>query len=97
MAINKVDYDVLASAVKVYHAQAEALAEVLSTLTTMNDQLQDGWTNQTATAFVERFGVEHGPAIQNASEAIESISVFIQNYMDNKQADDEQGAAAVRG
>ena len=97
MAINKVDYEVLTTGVSVYHTQAEALDEVLTTLVNMNGQLQDGWTNQTATAFIERFGAEYGPALENARDAIESISVFIQTYMDNKQADDEQGAAAVRG
>lgn len=97
MAINKVDYDVLASAVSVYHNQSEAIDATLTALVNMNGQLQDGWTNQTATAFVERFQAEYGPALESARDAIESISVFIQNYMDNKQADDEQGAAAVRG
>jgi len=97
MAINKVDYEVLASGVNVYHNQSQALDEVLRALVAMNGQLQDGWTNQTATAFVERFEAEYGPALENARDAIESISVFIQNYMDSRQADDEQGAAAVRG
>lgn len=97
MAINKVDYDVLASAVSVYHTQSEAIDEVLTALVSMNGQLQDGWTNQTATAFIERFEAEYGPALENARDAIESISTFIQEYMDNRQEDDAQGASAVMG
>ena len=79
MAVNKVDYEVLTSGVSVYSNQAGALDDVINSLVQMNGQLQDGWTNQTADAFIQ------------------SISDFIQNYMQNRQDDDAQGAAAVRG
>ena len=50
-----------------------------------------------ADAFIERFENEYKPALENARDAIQSISDFIQNYMQNRQDDDAQGAAAVRG
>ena len=97
MAVNKVDYEVLTSGVSVYSNQAGALDDVINSLVQMNGQLQDGWTNQTADAFIERFESEYKPALENARDAIQSIYDFIQNYMQNRQDDDAQGAAAVRG
>ena len=97
MAVNKVDYEVLTSGVSVYANQAEALDEVIQALVKMNGELQGGWTNQTADAFIERFEDEYKPALENARDVIQSISDFIQSYMQNRQDDDAQGAAAVRG
>lgn len=97
MAVNKVDYEVLTSGVSVYANQAEALDEVIQALVKMNGELQGGWINQTADAFIERFEDEYKPALENARDAIQSISDFIQSYMQNRQDDDAQGAAAVRG
>lgn len=97
MAVNKVDYEVLTSGVSVYANQAEALDEVIQALVKMNGELQGGWTNQTADVFIERFEDEYKPALENARDAIQSISDFIQSYMQNRQDDDAQGAAAVRG
>lgn len=97
MAVNKVDYEVLTSGVSVYANQAEALDEVIQALVKMNGELQGGWTNQTADAFIARFEDEYKPALENARDAIQSISDFIQSYMQNRQDDDAQGAAAVRG
>ena len=97
MAINKVDYEVLATGVTVYGNQATTIDEVVNALINMNGQLQDGWTNQTADAFIERFETEYRPALENARDAIQSISDFIQTYIQNRQEDDAQGAAAVRG
>ena len=81
MAINKVDYDVLTTGVSVYSNQAGAIDDVIKTLVNMNGQLQDGWTNQTADAFIERFESEYKPALENARDAIQSISDFIQNII----------------
>lgn len=97
MAVNKVDYEVLTSGVSEYATQAEALDSVVQALVKMNVELQKGWTNQTADAFIERFDEEYKPALENARDAVQSISDFIQKYMENRQTDDEQGAAAVRG
>lgn len=97
MAVNKVDYEVLEAGISVYANQAGALDEVLNALVNMNGQLQEGWTNLTADAFIERFESEYKPALENARDAIQSISDYIQSYMQNKQDDDAQGASAIRG
>lgn len=96
MAVNKVDYEVLTSGVSVYGNQADALDDVLNVLVQMNGQLQDGWTNQTADAFIQRFEDEYKPALENVREAIQSISDYIQSYIQARQDDDAAGAAAVR-
>lgn len=96
MAINKVDYDVLTSGVGVYANQADALDDVLNMLVQMNGQLQEGWTNQTADAFIQRFEDEYKPAMKNVRDAIQGISDYIQNYMQARQDDDAAGAEAVR-
>ena len=83
MAVNKVDYEVLTTGVSTYGNQAEAINEALNALVTMNGQLQEGWTNQTADAFIQRFEDEYKPALENVIEA--------------RQDDDAAGAAAVRG
>jgi len=97
MAINKVDYEVLTTGISVYANQADAIDDALNTLIQMNGQLQDGWTNQTADAFIQRFEEEYKPALENARDAIQSISEYIQSYMQARQDDDAAGAAAVRG
>ena len=97
MAVNKVDYEVLEAGIGVYANQAGALDDVLNALVQMNGQLQEGWTNLTADAFIERFESEYKPALENARDAIQSISDYIQSYMQNKQDDDAQGASAIRG
>ena len=97
MAINKVDYDVLTTGVSVYSNQAGAIDDVIKTLVNMNGQLQDGWTNKTAAASIERFESEYKPALYKVEEAVQSISDFINSYMQNRQDDDARGAAAVRG
>lgn len=96
MAVNKVDYEVLTSGVSIYGTQSSALDDVLNALVTMNGQLQDGWTNQTADAFIERFTEEYKPALENIRDAIQSISDYINSYMQARQEDDAAGAAAVR-
>ena len=64
MAVNKVDYEVLTTGVSTYGNQAEAISEALNALITMNGQLQEGWTNQTADAFIQRFEDEYKPALE---------------------------------
>ncbi|MDO5812376.1 MAG: WXG100 family type VII secretion target [Bacillota bacterium] len=97
MAVNYVDYDVLTTGVSVYASQASALNDVLTALNKMNGELEAGWSNDTARAFIERFNTEHGPALQQAAEAIQSISDYINSYMQARQDDDAAGASAVRG
>lgn len=97
MAINKVDYEVLSEGITEYATQATNLNDVIDALVRMNQMLQDGWTNLTADAFIERFEGEYKPALENARDAVQSISDFIQSYMQNRQDDDAAGAASVRG
>ncbi len=97
MAVNKVDYEVLTTGVSTYGNQAEAINEALNALVTMNGQLQEGWTNQTEDAFIQRFEDEYKHALENVIEAVQSISDYIQSYMQARQDDDAAGAAAVRG
>ncbi len=96
MAVNKVDYEVLETGVTTYGNNADALDEVLTSLMNMNSQLEEGWTNDTATAFIERFNDEYKPALENARDAIQSISDYIAKYVQNRQDDDAQAAAAIR-
>lgn len=95
--INKVDYDVLQAGISEYANQAAALDAVLTALDTMNTNLADGWTNKTATAFIERYESEHKIALQNARDSIQSISEFISSYMANRQEEDDLSASGVMG
>ena len=49
---NYVNYEVLESGVSVYSNQSEAITNVMSSLVSMNDELQSGWQNDTARAFI---------------------------------------------
>ena len=97
MAINKVDYDVLEVGVSVYAQQAEAIDTALTALVRMNGQLQDGWTNLTADTDIGQFESEYKHTLENARDAMQSISDYIRSYMDNRQEDDQQGAARISG
>ena len=44
-----------------------------------------------------RLESEYKPALYKVEEAVQSISDFINSYMQNRQDDDARGAAAVRG
>ncbi len=97
MSINKIDYEVLSNGISIYAKQASALDEIITALDTMNGELQDGWTNETASAFIDRYNTEHKVGLQNARDAIQSISEYISNYMANRQEEDSQSAAGIRG
>lgn len=97
MAVNKIDYDVLEQAVSTYSSQASALDDILTTLNSMNEELQAGWTNQTSDAFINRFETEHKVALEKARDSIQEISDYISEYMANRQDEDAQGASAISG
>ncbi|MDD2978580.1 MAG: WXG100 family type VII secretion target [Hespellia sp.] len=97
MSVNKVDYELLSQAQSVYANQASALDEIINTLTNMNNELQGGWTNLTAEAFIQRFESDHKVALQNARDSIQEISTYIAQYSANCQDEDQQGASAVSG
>lgn len=97
MALNYVDYDVLNSGVTTYRNQANELRNLISALDNMNGELQNGWKNDTATAFIERFNSDHKPKLQTAADAIEEISDYIQRYLNSRQDEDSKNAGAIRG
>lgn len=95
MAINYVDYEVLAHGQKVYSEKAQQISDVLTSLRNMNNELSEGWKNDTARAFVERFNEEFDPALRNVEEALESISTYISKYSQNRSSEDAEGASAI--
>lgn len=97
MAINYVDYDVLAKGNSVYSNKANDLQAILSDLLNMNNELSEGWKNDTARAFVERFNNDHKPAIEKVVNALLEISDYINKYSMNRQDEDKQGAGAIYG
>lgn len=97
MAVNFVDYEVLEQGKTVYAQQADAIINVINTIKRMNGQLQEGWSNETARAFVERIDTDHLPKLQKASEAIREVSEYIKTYGLNKKDEDSQGASAISG
>ena len=97
MAVNFVDYDVLAKGKDVYANQASAIMDIIGIINNMNGELQEGWSNETARAFVERISSDHIPKLQKASEAIQEVSDFINSYLTNKQSEDKQGASNISG
>lgn len=97
MAINYVDYEVLAKGQTTYSNKAEELDGILKDLFNMNAELSDGWKNDTARAFVQRFQDDHKPAIEKVIAALNEISNYISTYSANRQDEDAQGASAVSG
>lgn len=97
MAINYIDYDVLNQGKTVYNQQADAIINVINVIKQMNSALEQGWSNETARSFVERINSDHLPKLQKASEAIQEVSDYINNYLANKQDEDRQGASAISG
>ena len=97
MAVNYVDYEVLNQGKTVYANQAAAIMDVVEAINRMNADLQEGWSNETARAFVERIGSDHIPKLQRAAEAVQEVSDYINTYLANKQSEDSQGASAISG
>lgn len=95
--VNKVDYDVLEKGVKVYSKQAAKIEDALNVLITMNNDLQEGWTNDTSDAFIDRFQKEHKPALKSARDSIQSISDYISKYLESTQNADRENANNIRG
>lgn len=97
MAVNYVDYEVLNTGKTVYANQANAIMDIIDAINRMNSDLQQGWSNETARAFVERISSDHIPKLRKASEAIQEVSDYINTYLANKQSEDSQGASAISG
>ena len=97
MATNKIDYDVLEQAASTYSTEASALEVVLTKLNSMNATLAEGWQNETARAFVERYETEHKRALEAARDSIAEISDYISRYRSNEIERDASGANSIRG
>ena len=97
MSRNVVDYDVLNEGVVSYKNNADNLRELIDAMVAMNVKLQQGWQNDTARAFVERFDSDHRPKLKDAADAIEEISSYIQRYLTSRQEEDSQNASAISG
>lgn len=92
---NYVNYEILESGVSVYNNQSEAITNVMSALATMNDELQNGWQNDTARAFITLYNEKYAPALKEAAEALADISAYIAKYMAARQEEDRTGAASL--
>ena len=95
MAINYIDYDVLEQGKNVYSQKAQELQSLLGELVRMNGQLSQGWQNDTARAFVDRFDRDHKRAIEKVVDALNEISTYICQYAANRSDEDSQGAGAL--
>ena len=67
-----------------YDLQAETLAALVMTISHMNLELLEGirWKdqNEKVCAFIEKYEVEHRPALEKVEEALRSMSVFLNYY-----------------
>ena len=97
MAVNYVDYDVLNTGVNVYSNQASAIMDVINAINRMNGDLQEGWSNETARAFIDRINSDHLPKLKSAAEAVQEVADYISSYLANKQDEDSQGASSISG
>ena len=97
MAVNYVDYDVLQAGKTQYANQANAISEVVKAVKAMNGELQQGWSNETARAFVDRIDKDHIPKLNAAAAALQEVSNYISTYLANKQSEDKEGASAISG
>lgn len=97
MAVNYVDYEVLNTGKTVYANQANEIMEIVKAIKSMNSDLGQGWSNETARAFIVRIENDHIPKLEKASAAIQEISDYINTYLANRQSEDSQGASAISG
>ena len=97
MAENYIDYDVVMNASNIYKSQAEALANVVQTLTNTNAEMQAGFKNETSNAFIERYESEYKGALEKAGEALQSISDFLKTYVDKRKEEDAGTAGNIAG
>lgn len=84
MATNKIDYDVLEQASKTYSNEAAAIAEVLSKLDSVNSTLAEGWQNDTARAFIERYETEHKKHFRQLEILLQISQIILQGIARQK-------------
>lgn len=95
MAVNFIDYDVLTTGKKVYDSQADAIMDVVKVLRSMNSDLEQGWSNDTARAFIQRINTDHIPKLEAASAAVLELSQYVNTYLVNRKEEDSQGASSI--
>lgn len=93
---NFVNYETLTQGVSVYNTQSQNIVELMGVLASMNEELEAGWQNETARAFIEMYNNTHKPALQSAATALAEISSYINSYMEARQNEDAAGAAGIR-
>lgn len=97
MAVKYIDYEVLAQGKTDYANQAAEILDIVKKIRNMNANLMQGWSNETARAFVDRIDHDHIPKLEQASTAIAEVSKYISDYISNQQEEDSQGASAISG
>lgn len=97
MAENHIDYEVATKVSEMYSSQAEVLDTMITTLKGANDELQSGVRNKTADAFIERYDSEYKLALEKARDALQSISTFLDDYVNNRMTEDEETAGGILG
>lgn len=97
MAVNYVDYDVLAQGQAVYSSQADAIADMMTRLASMNESLAGGWQNNAATSFINMYNEKYAPALKTVQEALSDISTTISKYINAQKERDASDAAMLNG
>ena len=90
------NYETLETGANFYQNQSVAITDIMSALSRMNLQLEEGWQNETARAFIEKYEREYAPSLKRMAEDLENISMYILRYSQNRREEDSSGAAGLR-
>lgn len=96
MSTNLINYEVVEQTAAAYTTQAEAISEVMSQLKSINETLQEGFQNQTATAFIEMYNTTHEPNLRTIVEELQDVARYLNEYASARKEEDEQNAAGLR-
>lgn len=77
-----VNFPVVEAAANTYKSKANEIGDMLRALNTSNTNLHEGFKNNAADRFFDRYEAEYRPAMQNVQEALEEISNFLTRYVD---------------
>lgn len=95
MSTNLVNYEVLEQTAADYIAQAEAISDVMKKLKASNDELQNGFQNQTATAFITMYNSTHEPNLRTIVEELQDVARYLNEYAAARRDEDERNAAGL--
>lgn len=91
---NYINYDVVLECAGKFEQGAEAIAQTAADLSRCNDKLvNDGWRNDTARAYKQRYEEEHKKALQGVETAMREVATFLRNYVQNKSEGDSTEAS----